>query len=98
MTPLKFNDRPARSTASVLGRIMLFMLTLIGTGIWIYSELMILDSDDWLDWNTIWFVAAVVSIVLWLGILIDAIRRGRYNGWNRFFRVWERPEPWQMFF
>lgn len=89
--PLAIPDAPRPSVAVVAGRIALLVVTLVLAAIWIWAERMIVTGNDWAYWDHTWVAAAVSTLLLAGWWLRDAVRRGRRDGWDRAWRLWEPP-------
>ena len=89
--PLILPETPPFPVAAVAMRFGLLLLTLALGGVWIWAERMIVTGDDWAYWNHTWVAAAVLTLMLAGWWLWDAVRRGRRDGWERAWRLWEPP-------
>ncbi len=72
-------------------RVAIVLLAVAAGVAWAYAERMIVARDDRLNWDIAWIVAATITVLLGVWLLVDAVRRGRTCGWAHGWRVWEPP-------
>ena len=89
--PLQLSPSPA-GMGKTVARIAIALATAISAVAWTYAERMIVNHDDRLNWDIAWIVAASITVLLGLWLLMDAIRRGRALGRDHIWRVWEPPQ------
>jgi len=89
--PLIIPEAPRFPVAVVARRIALALATLALASIWIWADRMIVTGDDWAYWDQTWVAAAALTLSLAGWWLWDAVRRGRRQGWDRAWRLWEPP-------
>jgi hypothetical protein len=88
--PLQLPPSPS-GTGATVARVAIALATAISAVAWTYAERMIVNDDDRLNWDIAWIVAATITVLLGLWLLMDAVRRGRALGWDHSWRVWESP-------
>jgi sugar phosphate permease len=89
--PLQVAPMPSAGLGATVSRIAGALVTAVSAVAWGYAERMIANHDDRLNWDIAWIVAATITVLLGLWLLVDAVRRGRSLGWDHVWRVWEAP-------